>query len=114
MLAVPNRNTLRALALLLSVVLLSVSLAQGCGPAREGLMSITPGVPANVGCTAGVGRCTAGVPEVCSASGRWWPALPRDAYGAQRTCTGACVMDDAGVPYCVGPVDAGVDAGDVE
>lgn len=86
-------------------------LAVACGPAREGLMSITPGVPANSGCTAGAGRCNARVPEVCSASGRWWPALPRDAYGAQRVCLVGCAMDDAGVPYCVPDHDVGGDGG---
>lgn len=78
-----------------------VLLALGaCGPARDALMSATPGVPPVSGCTTGNHRCNNTVPEVCSETGRWWPALPRDPQGAQRVCPAGCAVAADGVAYC--------------
>lgn len=79
---------------------LCLALALGCGPARDALMSATPGVPPVSGCTTGNHRCNGAVPEVCSETGRWWPALPRDAQGAQRVCPAGCAVAADGAAYC--------------
>ena len=42
----------------------------------------------------GSSRCNGAVPEVRSASGRWWPATP-----ASAPCAHGCVVDDGGA-YC--------------
>ena len=82
-------------ALLVGVLLCS------CGPGRELVMRVTPGVPAASSCSpAGASRCEGAVPVVCSASGRWWPATP-----ASAPCTHGCAVDDAGA-YCA--ADGGV------
>ncbi|MBL0220247.1 MAG: hypothetical protein IPQ07_41055 [Myxococcales bacterium] len=82
------RGALRAL---LVGVLLSA-----CGPGRELVMRVAPGVPSRTDSDAAVGssRCNGAVPEVRSASGRWWPATP-----ASAPCAHGCVTDDAGA-YC--------------
>jgi hypothetical protein len=75
----------------------------GCPLVRDAAMRAAPGVPDPVGCVAGVQRCVGGVPVVCSATRREWPALPRSASGEQRTCApGACVVSD-GVAHCEAP-----------
>ncbi len=84
-------------------LLLVLVLAAACGPARDALLAATPGVPPVSGCTTGNYRCNAGVPEACSASGRWWPALPRDAQGVQRQCSAGCALGDGGVAHCAAP-----------
>lgn len=81
-------------------LLLVLVLAAACGPARDALLAATPGVPPVSGCTAGNYRCNAGVPEACSASGRWWPALPRDATGGQTRCPAGCAVNGDGVAHC--------------
>jgi hypothetical protein len=84
--------------------------AADCGPGRNALMTITPGVPpVSVGVDAGTNRCNANVPEVCSSTGRCWPSLPRDAFGHQRVCLAGCAVDDAGVAVCL-PGDASAGA----
>jgi len=52
-----------------------------------------------VACAADAQRCHDNAPEVCSASGRWWPALSRHADGTPRTCVGSCRIED-GDAYC--------------
>lgn len=71
--------------------------ALACHPVREAVMRVTPGVPDPSGCVAPASRCAANVPEVCSASGRWWPATP-----ASAPCPYGCVVDDGpdGGAYC--------------
>lgn len=76
------------------------ALTCGCPAIREGVMRVTPGVPDPSGCTDGAQRCNGSVPEVCSASHRWWPALPRRADGTQRVCAAGCAVTDAGVAVC--------------
>jgi hypothetical protein len=81
-----------------------------CPVVREGVMRVTPGVPEVSHCEAHATRCNGNVPEVCSASGRWWPATP-----SGEPCDGLCFVSDAGV-YCA-PANApqapthGIDAG---
>lgn len=74
----------------------------GCGPTpvQSAALLLVPGVPPAVGCApAGATRCQGATPEVCSASGRWWAALP-------GPCPGGCALEDAGA-RCLA-VDAGV------
>ena len=97
-----GRASLDVVALLLAVALCLVGLGAvltACDPIREGVMRITPGVPDPSGCAEGVQRCNGLVPEVCSASHRWWASLPPRADGSPRVCR-ACVVDDAGVAGC--------------
>ena len=76
----------------------------GCPLVRDAAMRAAPGVPDPNDCTPGVQRCVDGVPVVCSATRREWPALPRSASGEQRTCApGACVVSDGGVAHCEAP-----------
>lgn len=102
------RGLLRACLVVVALACL-VGATQGCDPIREGVMRVTPGVPDPSGCAEGTQRCAGAVPEVCSASHRWWPALPRRADGTQRACSGGCGVTDAGVAVCVA-VDASVAA----
>jgi len=83
-----------ALFVAMSAVVLG-SIATGCGPGRELVMRVAPGVPSPSSCSpAGASRCDGQVPVVCSASGRWWPATP-----ASAPCAGGCVVGDGGA-YC--------------
>ena len=94
-----ERGSARPGALLVVVVLaLGAYLVVGCRTTREVVMRAAPGVPDPVGCVAGTQRCDGQVPQVCSASGRWWPSLPVRPDGSQRVC-GACVVED-GVAGC--------------
>ena len=90
---------MRACFLMLALCCLA-ALSQGCEPIREGVMRVTPGVPDPSGCVDGTQRCNGSVPEVCSASHRWWPALPPRADGTQRVCAASCAVTDAGVAVC--------------
>lgn len=82
--------------------------ATACGPVRGAVLAVTPGVPPASGCApTGASRCTGAVPEVCSASGRWWSALPPPG-----TCPAGCVVDDAGARCAAG--DGGTDDREVE
>ena len=86
-----------------AVALLASLACSGCPCVREIAMRAAPGVPDPSGCVAGVQRCADGVPVVCSATRREWPALPRSASGEQRTCApGVCVVSD-GVAHCEAP-----------
>ncbi len=69
---------------------------------------VAAGGPHNEHCVVnadGVGpwRCNASIPEVCNASGRWWPSLARRADGTQRACD-ACALNSDGVSYCTAEV----------
>ncbi len=105
----PGRSRASTLLTILVVAVLTLAgvavlgaLSMGCGPGRELVMRVTPGVPAASSCTpAGASRCEGAVPVVCSASGRWWPATP-----ASAPCAHGCVVDDAGA-YCAA-ADGGV------
>ena len=88
------------LAALVIVVGVVGAVTCGCPAVREGVMRVTPGVPDPSGCAEGAQRCSGSVPEVCSASHRWWPALPRRADGTQRVCAAGCAVTDAGVAVC--------------
>jgi len=98
----PGRSRTSTLLTILVVAVLTLAgvavlgaLTQGCGPGRELVMRVAPGVPLPASCSpAGASRCSGSVPEVCSASGRWWPATP-----ASAPCAHGCVADDAGA-YC--------------
>lgn len=98
----PGRSRTSTLLTILVVVVLTLAgvavlgaLTQGCGPGRELVMRVAPGVPSPSSCApAGASRCEGAVPVVCSASGRWWAATP-----ASAPCAHGCVTDDAGA-YC--------------
>ena len=72
-----------------------------CAPTRNALLTVTPGVPSASGCTPGAYACDGDVPTLCSATGRAWPVLPRDAMGNQTHCSHGCAMH-AGIAYCAG------------
>lgn len=95
-----------AVAIVAAVVLPVVSSVAGCGPARDALLAVTPGVPRVAGCDAGAQRCEGAVPVVCSRSGRWWPSLPPDPQGVQRQCPAGCELD-GGVAFCAAAADGG-------
>ncbi len=86
------------LALLAVLGLVALGLSEGCRTGREAVMRAAPGVPEPSGCAATTQRCNGQVPEVCSASGRWWPSLPVRPDGTQRACV-SCVVED-GVAGC--------------
>lgn len=90
--------TVGALVVLAALALAVCAMLQGCGPAREAALRVTPGAPQPVGCVEGSQRC-APAPQICSASGRWWPVLPPTPDGRPRVCTGECRVED-GVAYC--------------
>lgn len=87
------------LVLALALVLPLAVAVGGCGPARDALLAVTPGVPRVAGCDAGAQRCEGAVPVVCSRSGRWWPSLPPDPQGVQRQCPAGCELD-GGTAFC--------------
>lgn len=102
-----ERGTVRVSVMLsLSGAILAGAVLAGCPAVREGVMRVTPGVPDPSGCAEGAQRCSGSVPEVCSATHRWWPALPRRADGTQRVCAAGCAVTDAGVAVCIA-VDGG-------
>jgi hypothetical protein len=80
------------------VVLASVGLVASvaCRPVREAIIDTQS---PRVACAPTSQRCHDGAPEVCSATGRWWPALSRHADGTPRTCVGSCRIED-GDAYC--------------
>ena len=87
----------------------------GCGPARNGLASITRTVPPATPCADGAQRCSAGVPESCRTYDdvtRWWPLTPIDGDGGPARCAFRCVVDGEPLAaHCAGPETAS-DAGD--
>lgn len=81
------------------VVLLSGVGVTACNPIRNAAMTTVAGPPD--GCAPRTYRCHTGAPEVCSASRRWWPTLPRDPTGVPRVCTGSCRIDPRdNVAFC--------------
>lgn len=98
------------------VALAASLLCAGCPYVREGALRASTVVSDPRDCVPLASRCVAGVPVICSPSPvpgsvlhREWPLLPRDGTGAQRACSGGCVIDDAGA-HCV-LTDAAVDGG---
>jgi len=81
------------------VVLAAVGLVASvaCRPVREAIIDTQS---PRVACVGGSHRCAAGAPEVCSAAGRWWPAMPPRDDGSPRVCAGVCVVSDAGIAHC--------------
>jgi hypothetical protein len=103
---------MRQMKVVLLFALTPAVCAVACGPVREAVLVVSPGVPPAEGCTpVSAMRCqdvlaqdghtvTGRVPATCSASGRWWPNMP----GA---CPTACVMDEDGTARCARFVDGG-------
>ena len=94
--ASPAALALAAFVGLLGLVFVGLAL-QGCPRAREAVLDTQS---PRVGCVALSHRCHDGAPEVCSAAGRWWPALPPRDDGSPRRCAGGCVVSDAGIAHC--------------
>lgn len=93
-------------AALLGVSLTILAATARCGPARDGLIAAAGG-PSSSSCSPGAYRCNGPIPEACSRSGRWWPALPRDATGRQTACLDGCAVGDGGVAQCAPAADGG-------
>lgn len=74
-----------------------VLLVQACGPAREALVDTQS---PRVDCRAGSHRCYANAPEVCSATGRWWPSMPAAPGRTARVCADVCEVRDDGIAHC--------------
>lgn len=92
-------SVLVRLLVVLPVVGLLGGLPAGCDPTRRAALTVVAGAPD--GCAAGAYRCHAEAPEVCSATGRWWPVLPVAPEGTPRSCTGSCRIDPRdGVAFC--------------
>ena len=88
-----GRATVGALVVLAAVGLVA---SVACRPVREAVLDTQS---PRVACVGGSQRCAAGAPEVCSAAGRWWPAMPPRDDGSPRQCAGACVVSE-GVAHC--------------
>lgn len=67
-----------------------------CRPVREAILDTQS---PRVACVGGSHRCNASAPEVCSAAGRWWPAMPPRDDGSPRQCAGGCVVSE-GIAHC--------------
>ena len=89
-----GRATVGALVVLAAAGLVA---SVACRPVREAIIDAQS---PRVACVGGSHRCAAGAPEVCSAAGRWWPAMPPRDDGSPRVCAGACVLSDAGIAHC--------------
>lgn len=105
-------RTLLAVVVSLAVVVPVGMVLTGCPVARE-VALVAARAPSPGDCRPGAHRCMTTpdgpVPVVCShvaaldGRHREWPSLPRDSYGAQRTCLHGCTVDaDSGVAHCVG------------
>lgn len=93
----PSGQSGRAtVATLMLLALVGLAGLAACPRAREAVLDTQS---PRVACTPGDLRCHNNAPEVCSASGRWWPALSRHADGTPRTCVGSCRIED-GDAYC--------------
>lgn len=91
-----------------------LAMVMGCTFLRGLVMDVSSGVPSRSGCVPLTGRCNGKVPEHCSASGRWWAAIPPFPDGGQRACAEGCAvfpLDGGSVAACVR--DAGMRASDV-
>ena len=83
-----------------TVVLLALVGALGlaaCPRAREAVLDTQS---PRVACAADTQRCHDGAPEVCSATGRWWPAMPPQDDGTPRVCADVCEVSPAGIAHC--------------
>lgn len=78
------------------LALLSLSGLSACPRVREAIVDTQS---PRVGCEVGAQRCRDGAPEVCSSSGRWWPAMPPAPDGSPRRCAGLCEVAE-GVARC--------------
>lgn len=88
---------LAAFAGLLGLVFVGLAL-QGCPRAREAVLDTQS---PRVACAPTSQRCHDGAPEVCSATGRWWPAMPVAPDGSPRRCAVACEVV-GGIARCGG------------
>ncbi len=89
-----GRATVGALVVLASVGLVA---SVACRPVREAVLDTQS---SRVACAADAQRCNAGAPEVCSRSGRWWPAMPPQDDGTPRRCADVCEVSPAGIAHC--------------
>ena len=88
-----GRATVGALVILAAVGLVA---SVACRPVREAILDTQS---PRVACVGGSHRCNASAPEVCSAAGRWWPAMPPRDDGSPRQCAGGCVVSE-GIAHC--------------
>lgn len=89
-----GRATAATLVLLALVGALGLA---ACPRAREAVLDTQS---SRVACAADAQRCNAGAPEVCSRSGRWWPAMPPQDDGTPRRCADVCEVSPAGIAHC--------------
>ena len=90
-----GRATVGALVILAAVGLVGVT---ACPRAREAVLDTQS---PRVACAPTSQRCHDGAPEVCSATGRWWPAMPVAPDGSPRRCAVACEVV-GGIARCGG------------
>jgi hypothetical protein len=90
-----GRADVGALVVLAAVGLVGVT---ACPRAREAVLDTQS---PRVACAPTSQRCHDGAPEVCSATGRWWPAMPPQDDGTPRRCAVACEVVE-GVARCGG------------
>jgi hypothetical protein len=76
---------------------LGLAAPAACRPARDAIVDTQS---PRVDCRAGSQRCHNNAPEVCSATGRWWAALPVAPDGTPRVCADACEVRADGVAHC--------------
>jgi len=89
-----GRATVGALVVLAAVGLVA---SVACRPVREAVLDTQS---PRVACAADAQRCHDGAPEVCSAAGRWWPALPPRDDGTRRRCADVCEVSADGEAHC--------------
>ena len=89
-----GRATVATLVLLALVGALGLA---ACPRAREAVVDTQS---PRVACAPTSQRCHEGAPEVCSATGRWWPAMPPQDDGARRRCADVCEVSPAGIAHC--------------
>lgn len=90
-----GRATVATLVLLALVGLAGLA---ACPRAREAVVDTQS---PRVACAPTSQRCHDGAPEVCSATGRWWPAMPVAPDGSPRRCAVACEVV-GGIARCGG------------
>jgi hypothetical protein len=76
---------------------LGLAAPAACRPARDAIVDTQS---PRVDCRAGSQRCHNNAPEVCSAMGRWWAALPVAPDGTPRVCADVCEVRADGVAHC--------------
>ena len=89
-----GRATVATLVLLALVGLAGLA---ACPRAREAVVDTQS---PRVACAPTSQRCHDGAPEVCSATGRWWPAMPPHDDGTRRRCADVCEVSAAGIAHC--------------